>query len=316
MERKRIVVGVIMGGTSSEREISLKTGKSVANALSEAGYTVKEIVLNEDSVEPIEKEKIDVAFIAMHGKFGEDGELARLLEERKIPYTGSGPEGAKVAMDKVLTKKAFNAFGVPTAEYIVLDSSVSSEEADWFIKRHLNGYPVVVKPAREGSSVGISIVDMRSELQDALVKAFGFDNKILVEKYISGREVTCGILDGRPLPLVELRPSRRFFDFKAKYQDPGTLYIINPHLEPRLYRLCQEVALCAHIAVGARDFSRVDMILQERKIFVLEVNTIPGLTERSLLPKAAAAIGVDYQTLCIKMLEMALRRRKCLSESA
>ncbi|MCX7703838.1 MAG: D-alanine--D-alanine ligase [Planctomycetota bacterium] len=309
MERKKIVVGVIMGGTSSEREISIKTGKAVASALNEAGYIVKEILLNEDSIEAVEKEKIDVAFIAMHGRFGEDGELARLLEERKIPYTGSGPEGAKIAMDKVLTKKSFESFGVPTAEYIVLDSSISGEEADWFIKRHLSGYPVVVKPAREGSSVGVSIVDMRSELNDALSTAFRFDNKVLVEKYISGRELTCGILDGRALPLIELRPSKRFFDYKAKYEDPGTLYIVNPRLEPRLYRLCQEIALCAHIAVGARDFSRVDMILQERKVFVLEVNTIPGLTERSLLPKAAAAIGVDYQTLCIRMLEMALRRK-------
>lgn len=307
-----VTVGVIMGGTSSEREVSLRTGNAVADALESAGYTVKRIVLNENDISRLDNERIDVAFIAMHGRFGEDGELAKLLEERNIPYTGTGPEGAKVAMDKVLTKKVFEAFGIPTPDFIVLDSGISWEEADWFIKRHLE-YPVVVKPAREGSSIGVNIVEMRSGLKEALKKAFEFDNKLLIEKYIKGRELTCGILDGRALPLIELCPSKLFFDYKAKYHDPGTVYIVNPKLDVRLYRLCQEVALCANIAVGARDFSRIDMILSDRKPYVLEVNTIPGMTARSLLPKAAASIGVDYQTLCVRMLELALRRRKCQS---
>jgi len=313
VERSDVVVGVVMGGTSSEREVSLKTGNGVADALESAGYIVKRFVLDEDTIDALDGEEVDVVFIAMHGRFGEGGELCRLLEERGIPYTGTGPEGARIAMDKVLTKKAFEAFGIPTPDFIVLDKGVGSEEADWFIKRHLGGYPVVIKPAREGSSIGVSIVEMRGGLGDALEEAFRYDNKVLVEEYIKGRELTCGILDGRALPLVEMRPSRLFFDYRAKYQDPGTLFIVNPRLEPRLYRLCQEVALCANIAVGARDFSRVDIILSDRRPYVLEVNTIPGLTARSLLPRAAASIGVDYQTLCVRMLDMALRRRKCQS---
>lgn len=310
---KSVVVGVIMGGTSSEREVSLKTGNGVADALESAGYIVKRFVLDDENIDVLDGEDVDVVFIAMHGRFGEDGELPRLLEERGIPYTGTAPEGAKVAMDKVLTKKAFEAFGIPFPHYIVLDAGVRYEEADWFIKRHLGGYPVVIKPAREGSSIGVNIVEMRGGLEVALDDAFGYDNKVLVEEYIKGRELTCGILDGRALPLIETRPSRLFFDYRAKYRDPGTLFIVNPRLEPRLYRLCQEVALCANIAVGARDFSRVDLILSDRKPYVLEVNTIPGLTARSLLPRAAASIGVDYQTLCVRMLDMALRRKRCQS---
>ncbi len=311
-----MVIGVLMGGPSEEREVSIKSGRAVAEALRKAGLRVEEILLAGRDLRELDGRRIDIAFIAMHGEFGEDGTLARLLEERGIPYTGSDPDASRLAMDKIAAKRAFEAFGIPTPPYIVVNGTLDPWEADWFVHTELDGYPVVVKPASNGSSIGISIVDTRDGLRHAIGAALAHDRRVLIERYIAGRELTCGVIENRPLPLVEMRPSRRFFDYRAKYQDQGTIYSVAPRMDPRLYRLCQEAALCAHIAVGARDFSRVDLILSGRKPFILEVNTIPGLTERSLLPKAAASVGMDFVSLCKRMVEMAAKRSKRLERTA
>lgn len=310
------VVAVLMGGPSEEREVSLKSGKAVSEALKKAGYKVIEVVINGEDLHEINGVSFDVAFIAMHGRFGEDGRLAELLERRNIPYTGSGPEASRLAMDKVAAKRMFDAFGIPTPPYLVMNESLTAADMDWFVRSELGGYPVVVKPVSSGSSIGVEVVDTRSGLSDAVSAALHYSPRVLVEKFIKGRELTCGILENRPLPLVEMKIARLFFDYRAKYSDPATQYIVNPEIEPRLYRLCQEAALCAHIALGARDFSRVDLILSNRTPYILEVNTIPGLTERSLLPKAAAAIGLDFPSLCKRMVNLALRRAKWKRKTA
>ena len=309
-------VAVLMGGTSEEREVSIKSGKAVAEALRSVGYPVIEVVLNYEDQRELEGLNFDVVFVALHGGFGEDGRLAALLEERGIPYTGSGPDAGRLAMDKVAAKRIFEAFGIPTPPYLVMNDSLTASDMDWFVRSELGGYPVVVKPANGGSSIGVEVVDTRSGLADAVSSALRFSPRVLVEKFIKGRELTCAILENRPLPLIEMRVARLFFDYRAKYSDPATQYIVNPDIEPRLYRLCQEAALCAHIAVGARDFSRVDLILSGRKPYILEVNTIPGLTARSLLPKAAATIGYDFPDLCKRMVDLALRRVKWRKQTA
>jgi len=309
-------VAVLMGGPSEEHDVSLKSGKAVAEALRRAGYPVVEVVIEGEDLRELDGLSFDVAFVAMHGRFGEDGRLASLLEERGIPYTGSGPDASRLAMDKVAAKRMFEAFGTPPPPYLVLNDSLTAADMDWFVRTELGGYPVVVKPASSGSSIGVDVVDTKSGLVDAVASALRFGPRVLVEKFIKGRELTCGIFENRPLPLIELRVARLFFDYRAKYEDPATSYIVDPDIEPRLYRLCQEAALCAHIALGARDFSRVDLILAGRTPYILEVNTIPGLTSRSLLPKAAAAVGLDFTSLCKRMVDLALRRAEWKRESA
>jgi D-alanine-D-alanine ligase len=304
---KKKKIGVFMGGTSEEKEISLLSGEAVIAALKELGYNAVPVVLNDDSLAALDRSHIDVAFIAMHGKFGEDGELASLLEEKGIPYTGSKPLSSRVAMNKVMAKWRFEEEGIPTPAYLALEGNFTSTEADWLIRQEF-GYPCVVKPVASGSSIGVTILENAGQLPDALTKASGTEHEVLVEKYIAGREITCGILADRPLPLIELKPRSRFFDFHAKYEDPGTEHIVNPDLSEAIKMELQSLALAAHNAVGAKDFSRVDMILDNsNQPWVLEVNTIPGLTNKSLFPKAAKALGIDFPHLCEMLTEMAFK---------
>lgn len=303
-------IGVFMGGTSDEREISLLSGNAVLSALRELGYDAVPIVLNSDSLAALNGTHIDIAFIAMHGRFGEDGGLAELLERRGIPYTGSAPEGGRTAMNKVMTKWRFEERGIPTPPYLVLQGGFTPVEADWLIGEEF-GYPCVTKPVASGSSIGVTIVENPSQLEDALKIAQGADFEVLAEKYIAGREFTCAVLADRPLPLIELKPRSRFFDFKAKYEDKETEYIVNPDLSERKKRELQSLALAAHRAVGAKDFSRTDMILDKLgQPWVLEVNTIPGLTGKSLLPKSARAVGIEFPRLCEMILELALDKAR------
>lgn len=303
------LIGVLMGGTSSEREVSLRSGAAVAAALRADGQAVVEIDLRTETGAELDAQKIDVAFIAMHGRFGEDGTLQRILQDKGIPFTGSGPQASRAAMDKVEAKRLFKSHGVETPPHRVLargDSVALLEQC----ARAL-GYPVVMKPRAEGSSVGVTVHRDRTTLLDGAAEVFRHDAIALMEKFISGRELTVGILDGQALPIVEMRPKDGFFSYEAKYQRADTQYLVDPQMSDLDKRRVQKAALEAHKALGCEGVSRVDCILTPLcSVHVLEVNTIPGMTERSLLPKAAAAAGYTFPKLCSRLVDLALRRRR------
>ena len=309
MGRAHPVIGVLMGGCSSEREVSLRSGAAVAEALRSIGHKVVEIDLKSEDGREFEDVHMDVAFIALHGRFGEDGRLQQILQRRGIPYTGSGPEASRAAMDKVEAKRLFKLKSVETPPHRVIargDSVDLMEHA----ARAL-GYPVVMKPRAEGSSVGVTVHEDRATLLDGAAECFRHDPIGLMEKFIVGRELTVGILDGRALPVIELRPKSRFFDYDAKYRSPDTQYIVNPPLTELDRRRVQKTARDAHEALGCEGMSRVDLILTPFcSVHVLEVNTIPGLTERSLLPKAARAAGIEFPQLCWQITELAFKRKQ------
>ena len=301
-------IGVLMGGPSTEREISLKSGKTVYESLNQAGLKVIAIDIKSDgkdeNIRLIKSHGIDVAFIALHGRFGEDGQIQEILDILKIPYTGSGAVASRLAMDKIASRKIFEASGLAIPRYKTEDKL--SYKANW--KAHHNDFvlPLVVKPATHGSSIGLSIVDREEYLDKSVDLAFSFDERIIIEEYISGREVTVGILDEKALPVIEIIPKKRFFDYEAKYQTGMTDYVVPAELEDEIARNIQKTALSAHKLLGCYGCSRVDMILSNDDIpFVLEVNTIPGLTATSLLPKAAKVVGIDFPQLCIRLIGLA-----------
>jgi len=297
-------IGILLGGSSSEREISLKSGEAVYNVLKEEGLNVIKIdVVEKKAIEQFKESGITLAFIAMHGGFGEDGRLQCILEKLKIPYTGSGVKASQLAMDKVASRKIFVKKGINVPKYRLI---VKNEKVE------LNGFkfPLVVKPSSQGSSMGLTIVDKKDKLPDAVKSAFQFGDRVIVESYIEGREITVGIFNEEPLPIIEIIPKRRFFDFKAKYESGQTNYIVPADIKYDDFKTAQKIGLFSHRVLGCRDFSRVDMILsKEGRLFVLEVNTIPGLTKTSLLPKAANAVGIDFSNLCKEMLKQATLRR-------
>lgn len=298
-------VAVLMGGISSEREISILSGQAVVGALEEVGYAVTPVMVNDESLDGLDGLDVDVAFIALHGRFGEDGGVQELLESRGVPYTGSGVRASRKAMDKVESKWAFVLSGIPTPEFITLLQDQPAEELEGLLVGKLP-LPLVVKPSRSGSSVGVTIVHEISELSAALETAFRHDSKVVVERYIRGRELTVGILGDEALPVIEIRPAREFYDLTAKYKDRATRYITAPDIPDAVCTKAQRLALEAHSVLGCSGFSRVDMILGEgMEIFVLEVNTIPGFTGSSLLPKAAGAAGISFSQLCMEIVSLA-----------
>ncbi|NUN50428.1 MAG: D-alanine--D-alanine ligase [Candidatus Brocadiae bacterium] len=297
-------VAVLAGGPGSEREVSRRSGTAAHASLAAAGFPADLVLIDAALPEPF---PWDVAFLALHGSFGEDGTIQLLLEERGIPYTGSPSDASRNAFDKILAKSLFVHHAVPTPGFTTVGKG-----DDAFARRSAAsevGFPMVVKPSREGSSVGISIVRAREELDAAFDLAFRSDARVLCEEFIRGREMTVGILEGRALPIVEMIPKREFFDFDAKYVDTGTEYRVNPDLPEIVSRAVQSAALAAHRALRCEHFSRVDVMYSEKRgPMVLEVNTLPGLTERSLLPKAAGAAGVGYGELCERMVRLGLER--------
>jgi len=304
-------IGVLMGGPSTEREISLKSGKAVYESLNQAGLEVVAIEIKTDRREEnarlIKSHGIDIAFIALHGRFGEDGQIQEILDTLGIPYTGSGVAASRLGMDKIASRKIFEASGLAVPRYKVEDRL--SYNANW--KPQHNGFtlPLVVKPASHGSSIGLSIVDREENLDKSVDLAFSFDERIIIEEYIRGREVTVGILDEKALPVIEIIPKKRFFDYEAKYQTGMTEYVVPAELKEEIAQNIQKAALSAHKLLGCYGCSRVDMILSHEDIpFVLEVNSIPGLTLTSLLPKAAKAVGIDYLHLCIKLIQLAYEK--------
>jgi D-alanine-D-alanine ligase len=306
------MIGVLMGGPSSERGISLKSGKAVLENLKQAGVVVKGIdITTEDAGENkrlIRSHKLDCAFIALHGRFGEDGQIQGIVEALKVPYTGSGVEASKLAMDKIASLGIFAVHGLRVPRYKTFD--MESYNPHW--KAHNNlGFPLVIKPATHGSSIGLSIVDDPSGLDRAVEEAFSFDPRVIIQEYIAGREITVGILDEKPLPVIEIVPKNRFFDYEAKYQKGLTDYIVPAQLTGNLVKKVQNAALSAHKCLGCFGCSRVDMIIDKNnEAFILEINTIPGLTETSLLPKAALVAGIDFTGLCFKLIELAYEKAK------
>ncbi|MCP4649245.1 MAG: D-alanine--D-alanine ligase [PVC group bacterium] len=297
MEVKKI--GVLMGGFSSEREISLKSGKAVLGALQELGYytTILDFESESDLIDKIQKSDIDCVFNALHGAFGEDGQVQKILEDLNVPYTGSGPRASELAMDKVASRNIFLDNNIPVPEGGIIDSENNIDNLS------VSSFPVVIKPSREGSSIGLSIVEDKSTLAIAIKKALEFDQQVMIECYIEGREIAVGILDGNPLPVIEIVPKNRYYDFEAKYTEGMTEYLVPAVLPETIYLHAQALALKAHQLLGCRGFSRVDMIVDKKGTpVVLEVNTIPGLTSTSLLPKAALACGISFPELCRKMI--------------
>ncbi|MFH1479082.1 MAG: D-alanine--D-alanine ligase [Candidatus Omnitrophota bacterium] len=307
-------IGILMGGPSSESDISIKSGKAVYSALMSKGLDAVEVCLDRsqdiNGYKDLVKDRIrslgiDVAFIAMHGEFGEDGFIQSILEDMKIPYTGSKVKASQVGMDKIMSKEVFKTCNIPVPRHIILSKTDIDKTADQKVYFNELGLPLVIKPYNKGSSIGLYIVDKEEEFYPFLEKAFNYSNTVMLEEYIKGREITVGILADRPLPIVEIVPKNKFFDFEAKYNKGLTEYIVPAKMQEKIYKECQNIALLTHKALGADFFSRVDMILSDDTPVVLEINTIPGLTETSLLPKAAKASGMDFEELAIKILESA-----------
>jgi D-alanine-D-alanine ligase len=301
-EKKDVLrIGVIAGGISSEREVSLSTGNGIFQALKNLGYNATFIDFNGD-LSPLMAGGIEIAYIALHGKFGEDGTIQGLLELLKIPYTGSGVLSSAAAMDKIFSKKIFGFEKIPTPDFIVLDSKEDPgfdlKEIDRKIRVGI-GYPVIVKPNKGGSSIGVTILENGEMLQEAIDGAFKNDNKILIEKYLKGKLLTVSIIGDRPvaMPVVEIRPKSGFYDYRAKYTPGCTDYIVPAEIDSEDSRKISEISLECHKILGCRGISRVDLIMTENSINVLEVNTIPGMTPTSLVPKSAGAAGISFELL-------------------
>lgn len=292
---RRTRVGVLMGGVSREREISLKTGGAVLGALRAAGYNAFGIDAGSDLPAVLRRRKVEAAFIALHGRYGEDGCVQGLLEVMGIPYTGSGVLASALAMDKAAAKRLLERSGVSTPAFAVASPG-------W--KASGLRCPLMVKPSCQGSAIGAFVVERKKDLDQAVRKASRFGGPVLVEEFIRGRELTVSILEGRTLPVVEIRPLKGFYDYKAKYTKGKTDFITPAPLARAVERKVLKEASGAYAALGCRGAARVDVMLdRDERPFVLEVNTVPGLTELSLFPRAAAAAGMSYGELVVEMLK-------------
>lgn len=299
--KKRI--GVLAGGLSAERDVSLRSGKAVFNALKSLGYDAVFIDVGNNICEELKKYKIEIAFIALHGGYGENGAIQGLLEILGIPYTGSGILASALSMDKEASKKMFLYHSIPVAPFVVVENSAYNVEE---LIEYLP-LPWVVKPNCEGSSIGVSIVNEHKEILKSFENAFAYGKKILVERYIKGKEIQIGILGERVLGGVEVRPSAQFYTYEAKYTPGATQYIFPPEVDSADYEKLKGLALKAHKALGCKGATRVDFILSELgEPYILEVNTIPGMTETSLLPKIAKQAGLDFPDLIEEILKLAV----------
>jgi D-alanine-D-alanine ligase len=302
-------VGVLMAGPSSEKKISLKSGHAILGALKASGINALPVIIKSskinDNIRLLKFKKLDCAFIALHGSFGEDGGIQSILNRLKIPYTGSGVRASRLAMDKIGSRNIFRKHGldVPCSKVMTRKSF----KADGLSSFSL---PIVIKPASNGSSIGLSIVRDKKSISSAIELAFKFDKRIIIEEYVKGRELTAGILDDKALPLVEIFPKHFFFDYSAKYKKGMTDYVVPAKLPGKIAAKIKKRALSAHKLLGCSGCSRVDIILDAKnKPVILEVNTIPGFTATSLLPKAADKSGIGFNELCVKLLELAYESR-------
>lgn len=287
-------VAVLKGGPSSERTVSLKSGAAVASGLRAAGYEVSEVDITGHSLDL--PPAIEAVFIALHGEFGEDGQVQSLLEAREIPYTGSGPEASRRAFDKRLSKEIFVASGIPTARYETLGPSNSLSLP----------LPVVVKPPCQGSTIGIFKVSTRAEWDNAFRQSLQYDGEIIAETFIPGRELTVGVVGTTALPVIEILAPDGWYDFDAKYSKGQSRHLCPAPLDKDIAERARDIALKTFTALGCRGMGRVDFRLTDSgELFVLELNNIPGFTETSLLPEAAQTAGMSFPELCRRIMEMA-----------
>jgi D-alanine-D-alanine ligase len=299
---EKMNITVMLGGPSAEREVSLRSGAAVAAALRSLGHNVTEL----DPQQPGWQlaPATDVVFLALHGTYGEDGTVQAELDKIGVPYTGCDAEASRIGFDKALTKEKCVAHQVPTARSLVLNSAKTPWPRGW-------NPPLVVKPVRQGSSVGLQFVERVEEWPTALAEALRHDSQVLIEEKIVGRETTVGILADQPLPVVEVRPKTGVYDYRTKYSVGATEYFCPAPFDAATTQRVQAAGLAAFRAIGGRDYARVDVMVRANgEPVVLEVNTLPGMTETSLLPKAAAAAGIGYADLCQRMVELALKRIK------
>ena len=295
MDRATTRVGVLMGGMSQERPVSMKSGKAVLAALRERGWNAVPIDVGPDLPEKLRAEHVDVAWIALHGQFGEDGCVQGLLEIMRIPYTGSGVQASAVAMDKIRTKRVLADTGIPMPEDVVWRRGEEVPEVE---------LPVVAKFPSGGSTLGLAICREEGELEKALVELGDLDDEVLLEDFVAGEEITVAVLDGRALPVVGIVPDSGFFDFEAKYTEGRTRYEVPAtRVGPEIQRLAQEYAVRAYRAVGLAGIARADFLVDEAGVpWFLEINTIPGMTATSLSPMAAMALGVTFEELVERLL--------------
>ena len=304
---------VLMGGPSSEHAISLKSGQGVLDALRRKGWDAEALILPKDLPvedtatlcrQAIADRQLDAVFIALHGPFGEDGTVQALCEHLRVPYTGSDAMASRTGMNKVAARMKFTEAGllVPRGAVVNAADATAIAQAAQDI-----GLPLVVKPPHQGSSIGVSIVRRAGELPPAIGEAAKYESPVLLEQFIAGRELTVGVFDERALPVIEVKPKQAFFDFTAKYTPGQTDYIVPAQLDEETTRIAQTIGLRAHQAVGCRHFSRTDLMLSDDgRMFVLEINTIPGFTPTSLVPKAAACAGISYDDVCDRLVKAAM----------
>lgn len=299
-------IGVIMGGVSSEREVSLKTGKEMAKALDRSKYEVVEIIIDKktDLMDKVREEEIDFALLALHGAFGEDGGAQGILEAMEIPYSGCGILASALCMDKDATKKVAVGSNIRTAKWRLVKAVDEIKKEDILDM----GFPLVVKPVAGGSSLGTFLVKDEIKLKEALEEAFKFDKKVMVEEYVKGEEITCPVLGGEILPILSIKPKNEFFDFESKYEDGGALEeaaILSKELEEKVIQMTKEVVR----ALDCEVYSRVDMIIKDDEPYLLEVNTLPGMTQNSLVPRSANIMGLTFDKLLDKIIEVSLNER-------
>jgi len=297
-ELKNRKIAVLMGGLSAERDVSLRTGQAVLQALLENGCNAVAVDAGHDLAEQLRAAAAEVAFICLHGRYGEDGTVQGLLEMLQIPYTGSGVMASSVAIDKVVTKQILLYHEISTPGFVAFRAG---DDRKTLLER-CRHFPLVVKPAREGSTIGISIVRDRAQLEVGLSEALLHDDLVVIEDFIQGDEVTVSVLNGMPLPIIQIVPKSGFYDYTSKYTPGQTEYLLPAPLEAVLYNRLQEVSVAACRALSCRGAARVDFMVRDREFFCLEVNTIPGMTATSLLPKAAAAAGMTFNELVMQIL--------------
>ena len=297
---KNMKIGIIFGGPSSEREISIRSAENVYNALKEKQYDPIKIDLDRDIAEKIKKENIGIAYIILHGSPGEDGTIQGLLDILDIPYTGSGVLGSAAAMNKIAAKQLFSANNIPTPPYGIVDRNI-----EWKTIKHL-GFPVIFKPCSEGSSIGVNKFNSQEEAEEKFPDLIGQYKYGIVEKFIKGRDITIGVLDDNgksiALPILELAPDAEFYNYEAKYTKGMTKFICPADLKEDIASEAKELAVRAHRSLWCSGVSRVDMIVKKNDIYVLEVNTVPGMTETSDLPAEAAQMGLEFNDLVAKIL--------------
>ena len=310
-------IGVLYGGESEEREVSLKSGQAIYKALKDEGLDVVKMDVDRKMLKEIEREKIDVAVLALHGGWGEDGTIQAICKLMEIPFTGPDLLGSALALNKVMAKKIFKSEGIPTPPWKVISQEETTKRGylDRLAKKLEEefGLPMVLKPALQGSSVGLKVVKEKMNLKSSIKESMKYGKCLLVEKYLRGTEVTVGILglgpNLEPLPVVEIVPKRGVYDFKSKYTQGQTEYIVPARLPKKLYEKTQLLALQAFKALNLDIVARIDMLIEEDgNLYVLEANTNPGMTATSLLPKAALAAGYEFSKLLKRMIELAIKR--------